>query len=268
MKHSQDAVKGESVVKGEGNQLQSMRYEAGSRTEPTKADMLQYLTCWLCKGVYRDAHTINECMCTYCKGCIYKYFLENPTRNKCPQCNVELGGKPLDTIVKDITLQNIADWLIPDFKQRDDKLKSDLLQKMNDKRMAKGKMPQSVIDKQKKDAAKQAEKNGPTSDINFEFKLLHFTDEDPHLIMAELPKKLKYANKNKTILTIKKHIHNYTGEPIDNIEILCKNFPVADSHSLEYVKKTKWQGGAASGSAVKVMCLMYKRKRRIFGNNK
>jgi hypothetical protein len=21
-----------------------------------------------------------------CKGCVYKYFLENPTRNKCPQC--------------------------------------------------------------------------------------------------------------------------------------------------------------------------------------
>ena len=54
-------------------------------------------------------------------------------------------------IVKDITLQNIADWLIPDFKQRDDKLKSELLSKMNEKRIAKGKMPQSVIDKQKKE---------------------------------------------------------------------------------------------------------------------
>lgn len=76
-----------------------------------------------------------------CKGCVYKYFLENPTRNKCPQCQVELGGKPLETIVKDITLQNIADWLIPDFKQRDDKLKAELLQKMNEKRIQKGKMP-------------------------------------------------------------------------------------------------------------------------------
>lgn len=77
--------------------LTTVRYEPGSRSEPTKADMLQYLTCWLCKGVYRDAHTINECMCTCkyflyflirkfidCKGCVYKYFLENPTRNKCP----------------------------------------------------------------------------------------------------------------------------------------------------------------------------------------
>jgi len=79
------------------------------------------------------------------------------------------------------------------------------------------------------------------SDINFEFKLLPFPDDDQYLRMDELPKKLKFANKTKTILTVKKHIHNYLKEPIDNIEILCKNFPVADSHSLEYIKKTKWQ---------------------------
>ena len=114
---------------------------------------------------------------------------------------------------------------------------------------------------QPKPVVKNAEPSAARSDINFEFKLLNFDDEDKHLIMAELPKKLKYANKNKTILTIKKHIHNYTGEPIDNIEILCKNFPVADGHSFEYVKKTKW-GNAQQ----RVMVLSYKRKRRIFGS--
>ena len=95
---------------------------------PTKADMLQYLTCFLCKGVYRDAHTINECMCTFCKGCIYTFFGQNVNRTKCPSCEVDLGGKPLECIVRDITLQNIVDWLIPDFKVRDDKLKQSLLQ--------------------------------------------------------------------------------------------------------------------------------------------
>jgi hypothetical protein len=75
--------------------------------------------------------------------------------------------------------------------------------------------------------------------------------------MKELPKKLKFANKNKTILTVKKHIHNYLKEPIDNIEVLCKNFPVADSHSLEYIKKTKWQ------NMTKTMVLQYKRKKRL-----
>ena len=31
--------------------------------------------------------------------------------------------------------------------------------------------------------------------------------------MAELPKKLKIAHKQKTVLTVKKHIHNILEEP-------------------------------------------------------
>ena len=75
-------------------------------------------------------------------------------------------------------------------------------------------------------------------------------------MMSELPKKLKFANKAKTMISLKKHINLYTGEPIDNIEILCKNFPVGDDHSLEYVKRTKWQNKKG------VLELMYKRKKR------
>lgn len=94
-------------------------------------------------------------------------------------------------------------------------------------------------------------------EINFEFKLLPFRDEDVHLRMPELPKSMKLANKNLAILTVKKHIHNHLLEPIENIELLCKNFPVADPHSLEYIKKTKWL------NQTKVMVLEYKRKRRM-----
>jgi hypothetical protein len=210
-------------------------------------------------------------MCTYCKGCIYHYFTEIPTRAKCPSCQAELGGKPLETIVKDTTLQNIVDWLIPDFKERDDKLKATLLQEANERRVKKGKLDPSVLIKKvpkreeevklpDSQTSQDKEKAKPeANDINFEFKLLPFTDEDVHLRMEELPKKLKYANKQKTILTVKKHIHNYLQEPIDNIEILCKNFPVADSHTLDWVKKTKWQNDK------KVLVIMYRRKKRIIG---
>lgn len=243
--------------------IKKVTYEPGSRAEPTKADMLQYLTCYLCKGVYRDAHTINECMCTYCKGCIYRFFTEVPNRNKCPSCACELGGKPLETIVKDITLQNIVDWLIPDFKERDDKLKSKLLQEANERRVKKGKLPAEILNKPSKSVEVElpnSQEDQPAktkADINFEFKLVPFPDEDRYLRMGELPKKLKYANKQKTVLTVKKHIHNYLDEPIDNIEVLCKNFPVADSHTLEWVKRTKWQNNT------RVLILMYKRKKRI-----
>ena len=105
-----------------------------------------------------------------------------------------------------------------------------------------------------------ASKQTADQEINFEFRLIPFNDDDPYLKLDDLPKKVKFANKNKTILTVKKHIHNYLKEPLDNIEILCKNFPVADSHSLEYIKKTKWVNSA------KMMELQYKRKKRVIGN--
>ena len=44
----------------------------------------------------------------------------------------------METLVRDMTLQNIVDWLIPDFKERDDKLKSQLLKQINEKRAVKG----------------------------------------------------------------------------------------------------------------------------------
>ena len=63
-------------------------------------------------------------MCTFCKVCVIGYFKENLSRNKCPNCQADLGGQPLLTLVKDITLQNIADWVLPDFKERDEKMKA------------------------------------------------------------------------------------------------------------------------------------------------
>ena len=190
----------------------------------------------------------------------------------------------MDCLVRDITLQNIVDWLIPDFKHRDDKLKSQLLHEAHVRRVNKGKLDAKILQKGKSFAEdkdeemqdSQSEKGGKKSkkkvkpgsggisatnnDINFEFKLVPFQDEDVYLRMKELPKTLKFANKHKPILTVKKHIHNYLGDPIDNIEILCKNFPVADSHTLDFIKKTKWQ------NAARCLILMYRRKKRLVGN--
>ena len=51
-----------------------------------KSDLHPFLKCSLCTGFYRDAHTINECLDTFCKSCIYKYFCEDTNRETCPKC--------------------------------------------------------------------------------------------------------------------------------------------------------------------------------------
>jgi E3 ubiquitin-protein ligase DRIP len=68
-----------------------------------KSELDVFLKCYLCSGFLRNAHTINECMCSFCKACIVKYFVTDPKREKCPKCQntVSLGGKPLKTVVSD-----------------------------------------------------------------------------------------------------------------------------------------------------------------------
>ena len=78
-----------------------------------KKDLHPFLTCLLCQGFFRDAHTINECLCTFCKSCIYKYFTEDATKNECPKCHTQLGGRPLETLKSDTTIQKIVDLLYP-----------------------------------------------------------------------------------------------------------------------------------------------------------
>ena len=78
-----------------------------------KSDLNPFLKCSLCGGFFRDAHTINECLDTFCKSCIFKYFLEDGNRETCPKCDTHLGGRPLSKIIADQTLQNIVDILYP-----------------------------------------------------------------------------------------------------------------------------------------------------------
>ena len=85
----------------------------------TKKDLHDFLKCSLCSGFYRDAHTINECLDTFCKSCIFKHFLADPNRENCPKCQTHLGGRPLETIIADQTIQNIVDMLYPQFQLAD-----------------------------------------------------------------------------------------------------------------------------------------------------
>ena len=93
-----------------------------------KKELHEFLICSICGGFFRDAHTVNECLDTFCKACIVKYFQEDQSRGKCPKCFLVLGGKPLETIISDQTMQKIVDTLYPQFREEDERL----LQKMNE----------------------------------------------------------------------------------------------------------------------------------------
>jgi len=84
-----------------------------------KEKLVSYLKCPLCKGIFRTPCTINECMHTFCRSCIYKHFYSNTKDDKCPVCKIKLGGKPLDTLIFDNSISQMIEILFPEFEQLD-----------------------------------------------------------------------------------------------------------------------------------------------------
>lgn len=84
-----------------------------------KEKLVSYLKCPLCHGIFRTPFTINECMHTFCKSCIFKYFNSNPLKDTCPICDIKLGGKPLDTLIFDHSISVLVEILFPDFEKLD-----------------------------------------------------------------------------------------------------------------------------------------------------
>jgi hypothetical protein len=81
--------------------------------------LVGYLTCYICKGIFRTPYTINECMHTFCKSCIYKHFYRNTSNDSCPECGVKLGGRPLETLIFDNSINVLVETLFPEFNELD-----------------------------------------------------------------------------------------------------------------------------------------------------
>ena len=81
--------------------------------------LIEYLKCSICLGIMRTPFTINECMHSFCKSCIFKYFFDNKTKDCCPVCETKLGGRPIDTLNYDSSMSAIIEILFPEFDQLD-----------------------------------------------------------------------------------------------------------------------------------------------------
>jgi E3 ubiquitin-protein ligase DRIP len=84
-----------------------------------KEALVSHLKCPLCFGIFRTPFTINECMHTFCKVCIFKYFSSNTLNDSCPVCGINLGGKPTDTLIFDNSISVLVEILFPEFDELD-----------------------------------------------------------------------------------------------------------------------------------------------------
>ena len=84
-----------------------------------KEKLVNLLKCPLCKGFYRTPYTINECMHTFCRSCIFKYFCSSIQRETCPVCETKIGGRPMDSLIFDNYLDSLLNILFPQFEELD-----------------------------------------------------------------------------------------------------------------------------------------------------
>jgi hypothetical protein len=87
------------------------------------AALNELITCGICNGYYRDAHTIFECMHTFCKSCILTHFYNSNVRGniECPTCGINLGllGSLSNKMIYDRDMQAIVDKIFPQFAEND-----------------------------------------------------------------------------------------------------------------------------------------------------
>ena len=80
----------------------------------------EHLTCGLCSGYLIDAWTINECLHSFCRPCIFSYFNDNDENTACPTCaTVPHPAKPLLGVTKDCWLQQLVYKLVPSLFKRE-----------------------------------------------------------------------------------------------------------------------------------------------------
>ncbi|KAK1944488.1 Polycomb group RING finger protein 3 [Phytophthora citrophthora] len=82
------------------------------------AELTEHLGCAICRGILRDAHTIPDCLHSFCKSCIYRHFLVKGSCI-CPKCNKTLSSRPITTLIADQKLQDVVDRIFPEFKQQE-----------------------------------------------------------------------------------------------------------------------------------------------------
>lgn len=106
------------------HQQQLQQLQLPQLTQPIRQpqrELVDLITCKLCRGYLIDATTIDHCMHSFCKTCILKSF---KIKKECPTCNYKITEKRECNRLKiDQTLQSIVYKLVPNLYEKEMQLR-------------------------------------------------------------------------------------------------------------------------------------------------
>ncbi len=227
---------GESEIKAAEEKKDADGYTSTLQEQEVAVDMSKlnrHLTCSLCKGYFREAHTVSECLHTFCKSCIFKHYHQNG--NTCPECNLNLGPVPLSVTKPDHWLQTLVDKLVPSAKEEDEEAEKIFYAERN--------IPlKRKYQKDTKSNREPAPKRRPAA-LDMSFQLV---PEEPENggggDFKSLKKPFLRTSKKLRIGQLKKYLASKLElQPSEKIEVSCRGEALGDEHELEFIAKTRWR---------------------------
>ena len=73
-------------------------------------DLNSHLVCPLCEGYFREAHTVPDCLHTFCKSCLFKEFAKKALKDakSCPSCKVASGREKFSSHIDIVSAIEIS----------------------------------------------------------------------------------------------------------------------------------------------------------------
>eukprot|EP00940_MAST-03C_sp_MAST-3C-sp2_P001693 g1693.t1 len=242
-------------------------------------DIKMHLTCRICKGYFRDAHTIVECLHTFCKSCILLHFKRGG--KSCPHCNRSLELNPETMVRFDRSIQCLVDKIFPELQSQDSEREGKFYASRGIKRKSietsKPPLPsmpsrhetkavdrsskrsthapdskQQEVDPSKSNndphgskSADDARKEKPTTtqtDGNMDFKLVANADCAENLRLQQLPKPFLRTSQRLRVA----HIRKYLGKKLSvanpgAIEVLCAGSVLGSKYTLAMISAEFWE---------------------------
>ena len=211
----------------------------------------QFLTCKVCNGYFIKAHTINECLHTFCLRCIprHKSTTGGEDRiSKCPTCNKRLNIRFDDAVKPDRTIQNLVDNFFPNFIENQDEREEEFYRKQGIKRKrANINAFANNTNINKKRTAPNGNSNGENGNTEKQKKKKTNDDVCFQLVSHEdsnlesLPKPYLRTSGQLRTIHLKKYLIKKLNLPVNsNLQILCNGEIIGKEHSLLYIKRTRW----------------------------
>lgn len=203
-----------------------------------------HIVCKLCAGYFISATTIMECLHTFCKTCIVRYFQSSKL---CPTCGIMVHEtNPLEMLRQDRTIQSIVYKIVENLQKEETEREEAFYSSRGLKRPnAPEKRHVPEVDNSKKQKKKQEDVE-PDDQISFVLEMDdgrgEVEDEGKSDKVTSLEKPYIRTSSRATILHLKKFLAKKLQLPgHEDVDILCRGEVLGKEYSLEYIARTRWR---------------------------